>query len=232
MSIVAGDATHFSVAFLEATAGMHLLYITGQSRLLLFIDASSADENSPGISQRLAWSEITRSFAITQDTMFAGQVALVADAVAFPGGQLLGIYDVLIVLYFSLAVGIYVLSTGAMASFAADTGFLERLDRIVTVRLLTNEINPADMTGQAGLSHQAFEPLVSGRDITGRQVPCLILDVPGDRGLVKTFLILGKVGSATRSGTDHEGNGNRLVVNILAILSHHFLVMPREMLIL
>ena len=167
MSIVAGDTPHFSIALLEAATGVHLFNVAGQACLLLFIDSGSTDEDSPGISQRLARSKITCLFAVTQDTMFAGQVALVADAVAFPGCQLLGIYDVLIVLYFSLAVGIHVLSTGSMTSFAADTWFLERLDRIVTIRVVVKEIDFADMTGQAGLSHQSFKSLVSVWDITG-----------------------------------------------------------------
>tara|TARA_B110000014_G_C19966761_1_gene500419 strand:- start:358 stop:801 length:444 start_codon:yes stop_codon:yes gene_type:complete len=147
MSIVAGDAPHFSIALLEATTGMHLFNVAGQSRLLLFIDPGATDEHRPDVSQWLARPKITRSFAVTQDTMFARQVTLVADAVAFTGCQLFRIYDVLIVFHFSLAVSIYVLSTGAMTSFAADTRFLERLDRIVTVRMVVHEIDFASMTG-------------------------------------------------------------------------------------
>lgn len=162
--------------------------------------------------------------------MFSGQVALVADAVTFTGRQLFWVHDVLIVTCCSLAMGIHVLPTRAMAPFAADTGFLERLGGVVTARVIVKEVNLADVTGQAGLTHQAFEPLVSRRDITGGQVPCLILDVPGDWGLVKTVLVLGKVGSATRSGTNHEGNGNRLIVNVLAIFIDHFLVVPGKLL--
>ena len=65
MSVVAGGAAHFSVAFLETTTGMHLLYIAGQASLLLFIDSGAADQNGPGISQGLARSEIPGSFAVT-----------------------------------------------------------------------------------------------------------------------------------------------------------------------
>ena len=147
MSIVAGDTPHFSIALLKAATGMHLFNVAGQSRLLLFIDPGATDEHRPDVSQGLARPKITCSFAVTQDTMFARQVTLVADAVAFTGCQLFRIYDVLIVFYFSLAVGIYVLSTGAMTSFAADTRFLERLDRIVTVRMVVHEIDFASMTG-------------------------------------------------------------------------------------
>ena len=152
-------------------------------------------------------------------------MTLIADAVSFARFQLPRVYDLLIAGHQSLAMSLDMLVTRTVATFASDGQLLERLRGIVTTRLVIKEVDITCVAGETGFGQRTFESLVAGWLVAGRQIPRLILDIPGDGRLEEEFVFLCDIGTSTGSGADHEVDRDRLIVDILAIGIDHFFMM-------
>lgn len=91
--IVAGDAAEFAVAVFEAQAFVHLLNMVYGFGGSIFGDFGAGMEDCPELIEVLSRAEVVFGLAVANDARGAGEVALIADAVAKVRREFGGIND-------------------------------------------------------------------------------------------------------------------------------------------
>ena len=81
----------------------------------------------------------------------------------------------------ALTVSFHVLLGVTVASLAAYSHFAKRGFTVKMIVLIGYSIDFTSVAGKAIVNNDSFESLVIAWNITRRQIPQLVFDVPGDR---------------------------------------------------
>ncbi len=214
MGIMAGNAAKFPIAAEITPAGVHLLDMADRGGLASGIDPRPLDENRPDLTKIHTGTEIKVGPSITADFVDSLKMTGIADRLAFRGGKFCRIHNWVggcgggrrtVILDVRLA--------WAMAAFAGNRSFPDgRMEKPVVLSRF--RIHPPGVTSQTTPTHRPFESEMVVIGISGREIPAILLRIPGDGRHEHHPAPVDEIRPAPLPRTDHELDFHPLVVNL------------------